>query len=82
MTTDDIKKIREMMEFLVKQKISEKIKHLSDAERKIYKLTGEKGQTEIIKSLKTAPNTISKVWQKLESEGLLVKEGSKYRKVI
>lgn len=78
----DIKKIREMMEFLVKQKIAEKIKHLSETERKIYDLTGIKGHTDMFKTLKVAPNTVSKVWQKLESEGLLVKEGKGYRKVV
>ena len=78
----DIKKIREMLEFLVKQKVSEKIKKLNDTERKIYELTGKKGHTEMFKTLKVAPNTVSKVWQKLESEGLLIKEGAKYRKVV
>ena len=78
----DIKKIREMMEFLVKQKISEKIKKLNETERKIYGLTGKKGQTEMFKTLKVAPNTVSKVWQKLEGEGLLIKKGTKYLKVV
>ena len=78
----DIKKIREMMEFLIKQKIVEKVKKLTETERKIYELTGEKGHTEMFKTLKVAPNTVSKVWQKLENEGLLIKDGTKYRKVI
>ena len=82
MTAEDIKKIREMMEFLVKQKISEKLKHLPDTEKKIYDLTGEKNHTEMFKTLKIAPNTVTKVWQKLENEGLLVREGKGYRKVI
>lgn len=78
----DIKKIREMMEFLVKQKIVEKVKKLNDTERKIYELTGEKGQTEMIKILKASSKTISKAWMKLEEEGLLVREGQSYRKVV
>ena len=82
MTAEDIKKIREMMEFLVKQKISDKLKKLSETERKIYELTGKKGHTEMFKTLKVAPNTVSKVWQNLENEGLLVKDGKGYRKVI
>jgi len=82
MSKEDIKKIRTLLEFLVKQKIAEKLKKLSDTERKIYELTGKKGHTEIFKSLKIAPNTVSKIWQKLEKEGLLIKEGKKYRKVI
>jgi len=78
----DIKKIREMIEFLVKQKVSEKLGKLNRTERKIYELTGKKGHREIFKTLKIAPNTVSKIWQKLEKEGLLIKEGKKYRKVI
>ena len=78
----DIKKIREMLEFLIKQKISEKIKKLNETERKIYELTGKLSHAEMFKTLKVAPNTVSKVWQKLEEEGLLVKEGTKYRKVV
>ena len=78
----DIKKIREMMEFLVKQKIAEKINKLTKTEKSIYELTGNKGQTEIVKSLKTAPNTVTNTWKKLESEGILIKEGKGYRKVI
>ena len=78
----DVKKIREMMEFLVKQKIVEKIKRFTEIERKIYELTGEKGHKEMSKTLKVAPNTVSKIWKKLENESLLIKEGIKYRKVI
>ncbi len=79
---EEIKKIRHLLEFLVKQKIIEKIDKLNKIERKIYKLTGEKGQTEMVKSLKVAPNTISNLWKKLEFEGLLIKEGKGYAKVI
>ncbi|MGA2525698.1 MAG: hypothetical protein ABSF79_03660 [Smithellaceae bacterium] len=78
----DIKKIREMMEFLVKQNISESIKELSSQERKIYDLTGIKGQREISKEVKTSASTIINLWKKLESEGILIKEGKGYRKVI
>ena len=78
----DIKKIREMMEFLVKQKISEKLKKLNETERKIYDLTEGKSQAEIINLLKVSSKTISKVWMKLENEGFLLKEGKGYRKVV
>ena len=75
-------KIKEFMEFLVKDKISKKLKELNETERKIYDLTGNKTHSEMFKTLKVAPNTVSKVWQKLENDGLLIKEGTKYRKVI
>ncbi len=82
MTNEDIKKIREMMEFLVKQKVIDKINKLTETERKIYKLTGKMGHTEMFKSLKIAPNTVSNTWKKLENEGLLIKDGKSYRKII
>jgi len=82
MTQEDIKRIREMMEFFVKQNILERIQKLSQLEKNIYDLTGIKGQTEIVKTLKTAPNTVSNLWKKLESEGILIKEGKGYRKVL
>jgi len=79
---EDIKKIREMMTFLVKQKTAENIKKFNATEKKIYSMTGIKGQTEIVKSLKVAPNTVSNFWKKLEEVGILIKDGKGYRKVI
>lgn len=70
------------MEFLVKDKINERVRKLNSIERKIFELTGVKGQTEIVKELKTAQNTISNTWKKLESEGLLIKVGKGYKKVV
>lgn len=78
----DINKIREMLAFLVKQKISDAVRKLSPTEKKIYALTGNKGQTEIVQSLKVAPNTVSNFWKRLEEEGILVKDGKGYKKVI
>ena len=82
MTNDDIKRIREMMGFLTKQKISETLKKRSSDEKKIYELTGDKGQKEIVKEMGISAGKISKIWQKLENEGLLIKEGQIYKKVI
>ena len=77
-----IKKIKEMLEFLVKQKIMKRIESLNPTEKKIYDLTSVKGQTEIVKSLKVAPNTVSNLWKRLEKEGILIKDGKGYRKVV
>lgn len=79
---ENIDKIKEMMEFLVKDKISKKLSELGETERKIYELMGEWGQTEIVKALKIAPNTVSNTWKKLENEGVLIKEGQTYRKAV
>ncbi len=81
MTVEDIKKTREMLEFLVKQKISEMIYKLSEDEKKVYEVTGNK-RSSIENMTGFAAGKISQIWQKLESEGLLIKEGKFYRKVI
>lgn len=77
----DIKKIREMMEFLVKQKISEKISKLKNDEKIVYNLTGEKREI-IQQKTKFAAGKISKIWQDLEEKGLLIKDGKSYRKIV
>lgn len=82
MTAEDIKKIREMLEFLIKQKISEKVNKLSIDEKRVYELTGQNGQIKMVKKTGFSAGKISKIWQKLESEGLLIKEGKGYRKVV
>ena len=82
MESEDLKKIREMMEFLVKEKLSEKLRKLNTDGKKVYELSGEKSQAEIVKLTGFSAGKISKIWQDLEKEGILVKEGAKYRKVI
>ena len=78
----DIKKIREMLEFLIKQKILDVLNKLNADEKKIYNLTGEKGQVEMAKITGFSAGKVSKIWQKLEEDDLLIKQGSKYRKVV
>ena len=79
---NDIKKIRELLEFLVKQKIFEKLNKLNSDEKRVYDLTGNKKRDSIETKTGFAAGKISKVWQKLENEGLLIKEGKSYRKVV
>ena len=62
MTTEDIKKIREMMEFLVKEKISKKLKELSSDEKKVYELVG-KSQADMVKITRFSAGKISKIWR-------------------
>lgn len=82
MSEKDIRKIREMLEFLVKQKIIEKINKLNKDERRVYDLTGSGKRSLIENKTGFAAGKISKIWIKLEEEGLLVKEGKIYRKVV
>jgi len=77
----DIKRIRELLEFLVKQKIVEKIKKLPVDDKKVYELTGKKrdfiqGKTGF------AAGKISRIWIELEEKGVLIKKGKFYKKVI
>ena len=69
------------MEFLVKQKISEKLGKLRKDEKRVYELTGKK-RSEIEKETNFAAGKISRIWQDLESKGLLTKEGKSYKKVV
>jgi len=78
----DIKKIRELLEFLVKQKVFEKLNKLSSDEKKVYNLTGNEKRDLIQEKTRFAAGKISKIWQKLEAEGLLIKDGKRYKKVI
>lgn len=79
---NDIKRIREMMEFLVKEKISKILEKRNPKERQIYELTGIKKQNDIIKTLGVSSKKISKLWQDWEKEGILIKDGQKYKKVV
>src|SRR3989344_4700136 len=80
--TEDIKKIREMLGFLVKQKVSERLNKLNADEKRVYDLTGNEKRDSIKTKTGFAAGKISKIWQRLEDEGLLIKEGKGYRKVV
>lgn len=80
--SEDIKKIRELLEFLVKQKIIKQLKSLSEKEKKVYELTGNKGQSEVAKLTGISAGKISSLWQKWEKEGILIKKGKKYKKLV
>jgi hypothetical protein len=81
MTKEDIKRIRELLEFLVKQKISEKIKKLSADDKIVYDLTGKKRDF-IQERTGFAAGKISRIWSELEEKGVLVKKGKSYKKVV
>ena len=81
MSGEGIKKIRERLELLIKQKVESRISTLSPAEKKMYESPCHQGQTMLIKSQKVAPNTVSNIWKKLGSEGILIKKGNGYQMV-
>ena len=81
MENNELKKIRELLEFLVKGKIFESLKKLNSDEKKIYELTGEKRDI-IQQKTKFSAGKISKIWIDLESKGLIIKEGKGYRRIF
>jgi len=81
MENKELLKIRELLEFLVKQKISLAVEKLNKDERLVYAMTGERREV-IQTKTKFAAGKISKIWQNLEQKGLIIKEGKSYRKII
>ena len=82
MDNEELIKIKELLEALVKKGIYKDLKDLPPKEKEIYELTGKIGQNEIIKKMKMSSKTISKIWKDMEEKGLLKKEGTQYKKII
>lgn len=82
MTNNDIKRIREIMEFLLKKEISKELQHLSKKEKRVYDLIGSKKQLEIAQDMGISTGGISGILQKLEEKGVLVKEGAQYKRLV
>lgn len=82
MTNDDIKRIREIMEFLLKKELSKELQHLSKKEKRVYDLIGSKKQSEIAQDMGISTGGVSGILQKLEEKKVLVKKGKSYKKVV
>ncbi len=74
----------ELLEILVKLQLKSTLsEELSDPQnRKLYELTGDKPVGHISKELKMAAGKISRTWQRWEQQGLLIKDGRSYKRVI
>lgn len=81
MENKELVKIRELLEFLSKQKIVSILEKLGKDEKRVYALTGEKREV-IQAKTKFAAGKISKIWQNLEEIGLIIKRGKSYKKLI
>ena len=81
---EDIKEIKNLMKFLVKQKVREVVeKNISGAkEKKVYDLTGVKKRETIQKETGFSAGKISGLWNKWEQLGIIIKEGKNYKKII
>jgi len=79
-----LRRIEDLLVALLKREVSDVLeKELSDDNmRKIYALTGECTARELSEETGLGIATISRVWQRWENLGLIVKEGKKYRKLL
>lgn len=79
-----LRRIEDLLTALVKSKLTSVIEQeLSDPKmKKLYELTGECTVRELKKKTGFAIGTISRIWQRWENLGLIVKDGKRYRKVV
>jgi hypothetical protein len=88
MTTDEIaqslKNIEKHLETLVRFNYAQikKQAFANEAEEQVFEMTGVKGQKEICSELHISPNKLSDLWNKWLNMGLLVKDGTSYKKTV
>ena len=88
MTADEIsqslKNIEKHLEALVRFNYAQikKQAFANEMEEKVFEMTGVKGQKEICSDLHISPNKLSDLWNKWFSMGLLIKEGTSYKKTV
>lgn len=78
----DIKRIREIMEFMLKREVDKEIGKLPKDEKRVYDLTDGRNQGEMTRSTGFSAGKVSLIWQRLGEKGVLSKDGQKYKKVI
>jgi DNA-binding MarR family transcriptional regulator len=81
---ETLKRIEEWLSIIAKTQLAPiaKSEFADQKMAKLYNMTGKASQTEIQKALKLSPNTISEAWKRWELQGLLIREGQRYRKVL
>ena len=79
-----LKRIELLLAALVKKQMSSILEQelSDDKKRELYLLTGKKTMRELVSQTNSSSATISGLWQRWESLGLLVKNGKKYVKVV
>jgi len=79
-----LKRIELLLAALVKKQMSSILEQelSDDKKRELYLLTGKKTMRELVAQTNSSSATISGLWQRWESLGLLVKNGKKYVKVV
>lgn len=79
-----LKRTEDLLTVLAKAQLSETLKtHLKDEKHRIlYELTGQLSVRQLAQKTGFSIGKISSIWQKWEQAGLLVKDGSQYRRVL
>ena len=79
-----LKRIEELLRVIARAQVSSRLKErFADPEmRKLYGLTGRYTIRELEKKTGMSKSAISLIWKEWETEGLLLKEGKKYKKVF
>lgn len=82
--TQSLKNIEKHLEALVRFNYAQikKQAFANETEEKVFELTGVKGQKDICSELHISSKTLSELWNKWFDLGLLIKEGSSYKKTV
>ncbi len=79
-----LQRIEVLLKLIAKNLLSDKIEEIvKDRQRRIvYENTGIHSQPELVKKTGLSAGTISNLWQKWETMGLLAKDGNRYRRIL
>lgn len=79
-----LERIEDMVEVLTRAKISEVLEKELDSpiKKKLYELTGKVKREQLVKQTGLSAGTISGLWQKWHSKGILKKKGKIYTKIF
>ena len=79
-----LRRIEDLLAALVHMRLSSVMEQelIDPKMKKLYELTGECTARELSEETGLGIATISRVWQRWENLGLIVKKGKKYRKLL
>jgi len=79
-----LENIENSLQILIKINIAKLIDQeiLNEADKKIYQITGLKGQTDICKEMHVSSKKLSNLWNSWYKLGILRREGKVFKKVL
>jgi len=79
-----LRRIENLLTILVKSQLSDVIAHELSSEKmkRLYDLTGDCDVRSLAKKINSSAASISRIWQRWEKLGLIVKDGRTYRKIL